>query len=259
MNFNRISASIYRGLVVARHPEALRLRRLGIKYEHYQELRQPWLLDLNIETILDVGANVGQFATLAHAVFPSARIFSFEPLPDCFEQLKLRLPKNSQAFNMALGDRNAEIDFYRASSSPSSSFLRMNALHIETFPESREGQEASPIKVKVGKLDEIARDLELADNILLKLDVQGYEDRVISGGAETLKRVAVALVETSFLPIYDGQVLFADVHELLFAAGFIFQGNLNQQFHPVDGRIVVADSIFVRRNVAPENPRSSTA
>jgi len=240
---------------MARHPEAIRLRRLGIKYEHYRELRQPWLLEMNIATILDVGANIGQFATLAHAVFPSARIFSFEPLTDCFEQLKLRLPENSRAFNMALGDRNAEIDFYRASSSPSSSCLRMNSLHIETFPETRDGQEAMPVRVKVCKLDEIAGELELADNILLKLDVQGYEDKVIAGGTETLKRVGVVIIETSFLPIYDGQVLFEDVHELLLAAGFVFQGNLNQQFHPVDGRIVVADSIFVRRNVTRGNRR----
>src|SRR5881409_2522439 len=123
MSFKRISASIYGGLTMARHPEAIRLRRLGISYEHYRELRQPWLLGLNINTILDVGANVGQFATLAHAVFPSANIFSFEPLPDCFEQLKLRLPENSSAFNMALGDHNGELDFYRASTcSPASSF-----------------------------------------------------------------------------------------------------------------------------------------
>jgi FkbM family methyltransferase len=247
MNFKRISASIYGGLIMARHPEAIGLRRLGISYEHYRDLHQPWLLEMNIRTILDVGANVGQFATLAHAVFPSARIFSFEPLPDCFEELKLRLPENSQAFNMALGDRNAELDFYRASTcSPASSFLRMTKLHVETFPETRDGQEATPVKVKVRRLDEIASELELVDNILLKLDVQGYEDKVIAAGTETLKRVSVAIVETSFLPLYDGQVLFGDVHELLLGSGFVFQGNLNQQFHPVDGRIVSADSIFVR-------------
>lgn len=249
MTLKRISASIYNGLIMARHPEAIRLKRLGVSYEHYRALRQPWLLEMNINTILDVGANVGQFATLAHAVFPRARIFSFEPLPDCFEQLKLRLPANSQAFNVALGDRNAELDFYRASVClPASSFLRMNRLHIETFPETRDGQESLPVKVKVRRLDEIVNQLEMADNILLKLDVQGYEDKVIAAGTETLKRVSVAIVETSFLPLYDGQVLFADVHRLLYAAGFVFQGNLNQQFHPVDGRIVSADSIFVRRN-----------
>ena len=235
---------------MARHPEAIRLGRLGISYEHYRDLHQPWLLAMNIRTILDVGANVGQFAALAHEVFPAARIFSFEPLPDCFEQLKMRLPKNSQAFNVALGDHSGESDFYRAGGcTPASSFLRMSQLHVEAFPETGDGQETLPVKVAVRRLDEIARDLELEDNVLLKLDVQGYEDKVIAAGTETLKRVSVVIAETSFLPLYGGQVLFDEVHRLLLAAGFVFQGNLNQQYHPIDGRIVSADSIFVRRNL----------
>jgi FkbM family methyltransferase len=250
MNFQKISASVYRGLTMARHPEAMRLRRLGINYEHYRELKQPWLLAMNIRTILDVGANVGQFATLAHAVFPAARIFSFEPLPDCFEQLKLRLPKNSRAFNVALGDSSGELDFYRAGScTPASSFLHMTRFHFEAFPETSGGQESLPVKVKVQTLDEVVDGLQLEDNILLKLDVQGYEDKVIAAGTETLKRVSVAIIETSFMPLYDGQVLFNEVHNLLFTHGFVFQGNLNQQFHPVNGKIVSADSIFVRRGV----------
>jgi FkbM family methyltransferase len=249
MNLKRISAFTYNALITARHPEAMRLRRLGIKYEHYRELNQPWLLQMNINTILDVGANVGQFATLAHQVFPSARIYSFEPLTDCFEQLKLRLPKNSEAFNVALGDCNAQIDFFKARSSPSSSFLRMNAMHVEVFPDTKDGQEDTPVKVNVRKLDEMAGDLDLRDNILLKMDVQGYEDKVMAGARETLKRVKVVIVETSFLPLYDNQVMFEDVHKLLLTAGFVFQGNLNQQFHPADGRIAMADSIFVRRNL----------
>jgi len=104
------------------------------------------------------------------------------------------------------------------------------------------------VKVKVRKLDDIAKGLDLKENILLKLDVQGYEDKVIAGGGETLKRVSVVISETSFLPLYEGQTLFRDVHGFLEKAGFVFQGNLNQMFNPSDGRIVSADSIFVRPN-----------
>jgi FkbM family methyltransferase len=232
---------------MARHPEAIRLRFRGINYEHYAQLRQPWLLALNIRTILDVGANVGQFALLAREVFPAAKILSFEPLPECFAALESCLPApNFQAFNLAVGDKDAELDFHRAHHSPSSSFLRMNESHKEAFPESREGQESQSVKVKVRRLDDIVGGLKLEGSILLKLDVQGYEDKVIAGGAESLKRVSVVISETSFRPLYDGQTLFKDVHGALLEAGFVFQGNLNQMFSPADGRIVSADSIFVR-------------
>jgi hypothetical protein len=95
MKLRDISAFAYRGLIMARHPEAIGLRRRGIDYEHYRNLRRPWLLDAGIKTILDIGANTGQFARLAHEVFPGASIYSFEPLPDCFETLKTALPAGS--------------------------------------------------------------------------------------------------------------------------------------------------------------------
>src|SRR5438034_257558 len=56
-------------------------------------LDQPWLRELNPKTILDIGANTGQFAVAINTILPDARILSFEPLPDCFEQLKRNLSK----------------------------------------------------------------------------------------------------------------------------------------------------------------------
>src|SRR5687768_15429271 len=101
MILRKISGALYRALVMTRHPEAIRLAARGIDYDQYRDLCKPWLLAMNIRTILDVGANVGQFAILAHEVFPSAKIFSFEPLPECFEVLKSRLSsQNFQAVNV---------------------------------------------------------------------------------------------------------------------------------------------------------------
>src|SRR5215213_2345605 len=72
MKLRDISALAYRGLIMARHPEAFGLRRRGIDYEHYRNLRRSWLLDAGVKSILDIGANTGQFARLAHEVFPGA-------------------------------------------------------------------------------------------------------------------------------------------------------------------------------------------
>lgn len=248
MWISKITPAVYKMLVAARHPESVGLERQGIRYEHYRSLRKPWLLEMNIRTVLDIGANTGQFARLIHAALPEAAIISFEPLPDCYEILRQALPAESgfQALNCAIGDQDGELEFFRSAHSPSSSFLTMTEFHKEAFPESAGGQESRPLRVPVRKLDDITRNLSLQDNLLVKMDVQGYEDKVIAGGAAILKRTKVVIVEMSFLPLYQGQPLFDDIYRKLVDLGFTFQGNIQQAFHPVDGRIVSADSVFIR-------------
>ncbi|HEX8336855.1 MAG TPA: FkbM family methyltransferase [Pyrinomonadaceae bacterium] len=249
MKLRDISALVYRGLVMARHPEAVGLRRRGIDYEHYRNLRRGWLLDAGIRTVLDIGANKGQFARLAREVFPGAAIYSFEPLPDCFEALKTALPAGADfhPVNCAIGEAEGTLEFRRALHTPSSSFLKMTGLHEEAFPESTGGQEERTLSVAVRTLDSVAAELPLRENILIKIDVQGYEDRVLAGGARTLGRATAVIMETSFLRLYEGQPLFDDIYRTMLGLGFDFQGNMEQMVSPADGRVVQADSIFVRR------------
>src|SRR5207244_3154639 len=76
-----------------------------------QELNQPWLREFRFATILDIGANTGQFALAARAIFPASRIVSFEPLDDCCQRLRasLRGDPNFEAFNAALGEARGEL------------------------------------------------------------------------------------------------------------------------------------------------------
>lgn len=249
MKLRNLTGYIYRGLVMARHPEAVGLRRRGIDYDHYRNLRRRWLLDAGLNTILDIGANTGQFARLAHEVFPGAAIYSFEPLPDCFEALKTALPagSNFHPVNCALGASAGTLEFRRALHTPSSSFLPMTELHKQAFPESGGGQEERPLSVPVRTLDEVAAELPLRDNVLIKMDVQGYEANVLAGGAATVRRAVAVIMETSFLKLYEGQPLFDDIYRRMRELGFDFQGNMEQMVSPADGRVVQADSIFVRR------------
>jgi FkbM family methyltransferase len=245
----KLTAAIYRGLVMARHPESIALWHKGIDYDHYRGLRKPWLQSKRIGTVLDVGANVGQFARLAHAVWPSAAIHSFEPLPDCFELLRRAFSPGADfhPWNLGLGDENGTLKIERCGHSPSSSFLPMTQAHREAFPESAGGGD-SQVKVSVRQLDDIVSQIDVRGSLLIKVDVQGYELHVIRGGRQTFGRANVVLIETSYLPLYVGQPLFAEVYDEMRLLGFEFRGNLHQMLHPVDGRIVQADSLFERRD-----------
>lgn len=82
--------------------------------------------------------------------------------------------------------------------------------------------------------------------MLVKIDVQGYEDRVIRGGQRVISRAKVLIVETSFQTLYDGQPLFEDIYDTLLKMGFRYIGALWQLRSPLNGSILQADSIFVK-------------
>jgi hypothetical protein len=95
-------------------------------------------------------------------------------------------------------------------------------------------------------LDDLAPQLELRDPLFIKIDVQGYEDEVLAGGEQTIRRAAVVLVETSFETLYEDQPLFDEVYRTLTGWGFRYAGSLDQICSPQDRRPLQADSLFVR-------------
>jgi len=231
---------------VIQEPRLLPLRLRGVEVRTFECLNKPWLLKSGIRTVFDVGANIGQFARAIHEVLPEAYIYSFEPLPDCFGELQKAMAgvKTFRAFNMALAERDAEAEFYRSSWSPSSSLLPMQELHKQNFPftagESRQ-------IVRVRRLDDYAEELTIQGEVLIKLDVQGVEDKVIEGGKELIQRAKILIVETSMDSLYERQPLFADIFKLLEALGFTYKGALSQAFSALDESVLYADSIFIRR------------
>jgi FkbM family methyltransferase len=148
-----------------------------------------------------------------------------------------------RAYNCALGDETGTLEMHRSDYSQSSSVLLMTELHRMAFPESASDR---PVRVEVRRLDDLVATLAIESEILLKIDVQGYEDRVLEGARALVPRVRAAIVEVSFQSLYQGQPLFADIHDRLHTAGLRYMGNLYQLSNPRDGAILQADALFVR-------------
>ena len=206
-----------------------------------------WLKQFNIRTVLDIGANTGQFAALIHKTLPDAMIYAFEPLKDCHEQLVERM-KNAprfKAFQFALGSEDVEMNMHRSTYSPSSSIRPMSPLHEKAFPYTKG---AVSEKITVKRLDDIAEGLTLTKNLLVKIDVQGFEDQVFAGGAQTIPKAKALIVETSFERLYEGQPLFDEIYAITKRMGFVHHGNLSQLLSPVDGSVLQADGIFIKAN-----------
>ena len=213
------------------------------RFQPRDERKHRWWQPLAIRTVFDIGANEGQFATQVSEILPEARVYSYEPLAEPFAKLSATARPNFRAFRYAIGETNGTIEMHKNEYSPSSSLLPMTDLHRQSFPGP---SHARMEKVEMRTLDRIAGQLALERNILVKMDVQGYEDKVIAGGQEILARTKIVIAETSFEALYEGQPLFEDIYRALTCIGFRYIGSMGQLKSVQDGRLLQADSMFLR-------------
>lgn len=219
----------------------------GEKAVHIPKERA-WLTKYKIHTFIDIGSYVGEYIDLSRLLFPKASIYAFEPLRDCYENLLIKTADMNavKIYNLALGDKNATTVIHRSSYAPSSSLLPMADLHKKAFPFSSGSSEE---KIQVKTLDSVLKNVSLKPNIFMKIDTQGFEDKVIRGGRRVLRQTAVVQLEVSFAVLYEGQRLFHDIYMQLYELGFSFHGMHNQILSPIDGSILQAHVYFINRNL----------
>lgn len=206
------------------------------------------LKSMSIKTIIDIGANTGQFARMMSVHFPEANIFCFEPLPEPYAVLHSwanKKPDRVRIFNLAIGDQDGEAQmFFHRDFSPSSSLLANTAFGEKLFPATKNQER---VAVKLSTLDNAFKSTKLEDKILIKLDVQGYEDRVLKGGKEIFNKASACILEISLDNLYAGQADFRELYTQLDRMDFRYAGNLHQ-VHAEDGHVIYLDAVFVRKD-----------
>jgi FkbM family methyltransferase len=206
----------------------------------------------NIGTIIDVGANEGQFARSISRVFPKARLYCFEPLAEPFQKLSVWAQSQKERvryFGIALGDHEGEVEMYQHDAhTPSSSLLTATPICHQIYPQTRT---ESVTKVRLTTLDiALKNDFDrMSHDILLKLDVQGFEDRVLRGAKHVLSMAKACLLEVCIDHLYEGQADFFVIAGLLNKAGYRFAGNFSQVYGE-DGRVIYLDALFLKRQKA---------
>jgi FkbM family methyltransferase len=205
----------------------------------------PELPRVGPKTVLDIGGSHGQFAREAFRYFPEAPIYSFEPIPECYEELlalREQIP-NLQPMNVALSDHDGEQELWLSGFRDSSSLQQMLPAHVEAWPHT--AVEAR-ITVQLARLDSIAPTLTLKQPIFAKMDVQGHELAVIKGGRETLSRCQRVMLECDFAPLYQGQPTFDEIYGEMRSMDFRFDGFIGNLRHPRTLELLSADAIFYK-------------
>ena len=200
------------------------------------------------KTVIDVGANAGQFAVASAKLFPNVTVHSFEPNPESVRQLQKNVSRlaNVLVYSMALGDQTGEIEFHVNTYSQSSSILPLAQAHKTAFPSA---QEKETIRVKLSTLDDALADTMFTPPTLLKLDVQGYEARTLAGASKTLKRIDYVVIETCFQPMYEGESVFRDILAIMEEQGFCFARPIDFAAVQGGGEIVQMDALFIRSSI----------
>jgi len=202
-----------------------------------------------INLIFDIGANIGQFGEMLRIFNYSGRIVSFEPMPNEHEKL-LEISKKDKLWaiapRVALGDEEDDILINISANSQSSSILKILDTHTNAAPESAYVKtECVPQR----RLDSLALNYLTPDSIsFLKIDTQGFEDRVLSGATQTLKNVAGLQLELSLVPLYEGQLLFNDLIQKVLAEGFHLWSIAPVFIDTSSGRLLQVDATFFRQD-----------
>jgi FkbM family methyltransferase len=216
---------------------AMLRHRIGATTEHIEAIRL-----CKAATLLDIGANKGQFSLAYREFTPEGRILAFEPFPESAGKFRAVFADDARAelHQTALADKEGEATFYVTTRKDSSSLLEPGAAQEAAYGVRDE----ATTTVAVKRLDQVVDMGALARPVLLKIDVQGAELKVLEGCVD-LESADFLYIELSFVELYKGQPLFDDVEAYLRRRGFTPAGFFNQSVTKEFGPTQV-DVLFAR-------------
>lgn len=194
-----------------------------------------------IDSIWDVGANQGQFAFMAHNVWPNVPMYSFEPDPDSYKKLEDNFKKFSiigKTFRYALGDKVESKQLLRYADNVNNSMLKND---------SYEGGIIDRQTVECTTLDIISKTAPTVTSAFLKLDVQGFELTVLAGAKRFLEKCLFVQIEVSFSPTYSKGAHAGEIILAMRESGFEcidILDLLRDKYRPY--KIIEADLLFKR-------------
>ncbi len=198
----------------------------------------------NIDLLLDVGANTGQYAAQARALDYKKNIVSFEPAIEAFKKLSLKSANDPhwEVLHTGIGAHKSIAEINISGNSYSSSILEMLPAHLETAPESKY---ISKETIQLDTIDNfLAARKDQSKNIFLKIDTQGYEWQVLQGALNSLEFISCIQLEMSLVELYKSEKKFLEITQFLIAAGFEIFTLEPEFYNKKTGQLLQIDGIF---------------
>ena len=191
--------------------------------------------------VIDVGAWIGDWTEHVHTIFPDAQFLMVEANPakkPGLEAIASRLGPSVRLRMALLGpEARAGVPFYAMEAGSS------------VLPENT-NFDRQELALEMTTLDAVSEAVTSEGPLMLKVDVQGYELEVLRGGARTLARADVVLLEVSLLEYNQGAPLMPEVVAFMNSAGFVPYDVCGQFRRETDTALCQIDIMFVRRDSA---------
>lgn len=236
-------ANVQRGcariLQLAEDPRVITAWRRGWDADHFIRLHRWHDQGFRPRIVYDIGAHEGRWTEMCQSIFSPTQCFLFEPQPEYQARAKARQPAGArwEIIPVAAGDAEQVRQIYVTENDTASSLLRPLEGEVPAAWGTRPVHQR---EVQIATLDELAAKNKWPAPDLVKIDVQGYEGRVIAGGKHVLSQSQRIVVEVSLQPIYTDQSLLPEIASTLSNWGFEID-DMNEACREWAGRLWQAD------------------
>jgi len=189
------------------------------------------------KSILDIGANVGQFYNEIKNIFPNSYYYLIEGSESCEVVLKTL---NVDYSICLLSDSEKEVDFYIRKNEP-----RCTGNSI--YRENTSFYDDDQILIEKRQTKTLSNLLNNQIFDLIKIDVQGSEIDIINGGLDIIKEAKGILMEVSLMEYNQNAPTKEFVYEYMDNLGFKpveLIGNIN---HPLTYELIQQDILFLNK------------
>ena len=194
--------------------------------------------NLEINTIVDVGAAQGTWSLNAKNFFPDANYLLFEPLVEREGELDLLCKKNKkfQFIPKAAGNTNSTIHFKISKDLDGSGIANGDEINEELR------------EIEIVRLDEEVKKHQLKGPYLIKLDTHGFEVPIIEGCENIINEVNLFIIECYGFHLTKDSLLFAEMCDLMFTKGFRLFDVVDIMRRPKDEAFWQCDAFFIPKN-----------
>lgn len=203
---------------------------------------------LQVNCVIDVGAHFGEWGEIVRGIGYKGTILSFEPVSASFERLKraARNDKKWKIYPFALGEAGCTSSIHVYKSSDFSSILSAGASAGDRFEHDVETMRTESIQVR--RLDECLPELDLSGaKIYLKVDTQGYDQKVVAGASGILDRVIAMQSELPGpRPIYREEPALTESLAYYASLGYFPTGFFPLLHQDGDVSVIGFDVVFTR-------------
>lgn len=200
----------------------------------------------NVDLVIDVGANVGQYGEDLRREGYAGWIVSFEPTAAAYKALATNASRDGRwkILNMALGETGGTAEINVSEASVFSSIL---PLRPAATAFSSQAAVVRVESIRLARLDDVFAELPKNKSPFLKIDTQGYERQVLSGATNCLSHFVGVQMELPIIPLYEGTWKFHEAVAHMDQRGFEVSNIMPVNYDQTDtASLVEVDCVFYR-------------